>query len=72
MRHKRLLFQATQPTMIGMTDTTHTAHGTGLDSRAEALHWLAARVRWERLLDELRDEPADAADTSIELDERAA
>jgi hypothetical protein len=55
-----------------MTDTTHTAHGTGLDGRAEALHWLAGRVRWERLLDELRDVPAVPADEADELDERAA
>jgi hypothetical protein len=57
--------------MKGMTDTTHTTHGTGLDSRAEALHWLAGRVRWERLLDELRD-PAVPAEEADELDERAA
>ena len=58
--------------MKGMTDAIHTTHGTGLEGRAEALHWLAGRVRWERLLDELRDGPAVPADQADDLDERAA
>jgi len=42
-----------------MNHTHHTtAHGPG---REAALRWLARQLRWERLLDELRD-PTPASD----------
>jgi hypothetical protein len=47
-----------------MTDTKHVTA-----ERAEALHWLAERVRWEKLLAALRDD--DVVTDAID-DEQAA
>ena len=47
-----------------MTDTKHVTA-----ERAEALYWLAERVRWEKLLTALRDDVVEIDDLD---DEQAA
>jgi len=52
-----------------MTDTKR-IHDTSRDNREEALYWLAERVRWERLLAALHEEPE--VDVADEDEEQAA
>jgi hypothetical protein len=52
-----------------MTDTKR-IHDASRDTRDEALYWLAERVRWERLLTALREEPE--VDVAHEREEQAA
>jgi hypothetical protein len=56
-----------------MTDTTAIEHAAGADERAEALDWLARRVRWDALLDSLRETPgATSASDEVEREDLAA
>jgi hypothetical protein len=53
-----------------MTYTTPTAPVSEATRQAEALEWLARRLRWDRLLAELR-ETSDAIDITDDVDEAA-